>query len=95
MLIYMLNVIIVAVGILVFYLTASNCKKSEVRVAEYGLPNKDREGYIEAAERCKKNNSPVSNKPFHKLYLDGATMVNDEKFVLSDWEKKDGGRRVV
>ena len=83
MIIYILGIIIVAAILFAFYLKLDD--KQEKRIS-YVLPKCEREGYIDAAYRCRKNNSPVSQDPFHKLYLYGAEKVNNENFVLSDWE---------
>lgn len=83
MVIYILAIIVVAFILFAFYLKVDDKQKRRIN---YVLPNCEREGYINAAYRCRKNNSPVSQEPFHKLYLYGAEKANNENFILSDWE---------
>ena len=49
---------------------------------KYQMPEQEQMQYKEAAEQCKKDNSPIFQEPFSLRLLKGAEIVNKEKFYL-------------
>lgn len=82
MVIYFSALAIITVSLVVFYFRARKSSNNVIRYVEYGLSAQDKQRYIESAERCKKENSPVSDEPFHKLFLEGSDIVNSESFKI-------------
>ncbi len=83
MTIYLCAFALMLIGLIVYYFISKNNVSSK-RVIHYGIDLDEKNEYTEAAERCKKNNSPVSNEPFNELFLEGSNIVNMELFTLSD-----------
>ena len=91
MLIYLVAIAIVFICLLIFYKKGKKLRKIEsVSSANYGLSVIEHQSFIAAAERCKKNNSPVSDDPFHELYLIGSEIVNRESFLIINNEVEKG-----
>lgn len=88
MLFYLSAFFIVVMVLLLFYFSIGHLikkKKKNISSISYGISKNKQHSYIEAANRCKKDNSPVSNEPFNKLYIEGADMINRESFKINDW----------
>lgn len=86
MLIYVTAIAIIGVGLLIFAKKGVGKLGSTVeRQFDYALSKGEQESFIEAAERCKKENSPITDEQFCELSLEGSEMVNTEKFrVIED-----------
>lgn len=91
---------IVILGLLLFfvyekrYFQKKQYSNSIVSV-NYKLPEQEQKNYIEAANRCKKDNSPVSGCPFHELLKEGSELITNESFQINDEILEGSGYHVV
>ena len=83
MIFYLTAVAVITISLLIFYF---NTKKTKTNIPQiqYGLLLKEKQAYTDSANRCKKDNSPISGEPFHKLFLDGSDIINNESFSISN-----------
>ena len=58
--------------------------KTPAVLISYGFSPSEQIKYIEAAKRCQKDNSPISDCPFHELVADGAEILKRESFKIND-----------
>jgi len=83
MIFYLLAVVIIAICLIIFYLRPQPPRVFATQI-HYGISITEKQSFTEAANRCKKDNSPISNEPFHNLFLEGSNIVNNESFNISD-----------
>lgn len=57
-------------------------ENSKVSKTDYYLSDKEYNSFIRSSYNSRKNNSPITNTPFHILSQQGADMVNKESFHI-------------
>ena len=83
--IYLLCVLAASICLVVYYfLIKSKGTRENNIVIEYGISIERQCDYINAADKSKKYNSPVTNELFQELSVSGTTTVNKEAFFVND-----------
>lgn len=89
--IFIYTLIGLAASVLIFWMIYGSKNRRFSKVAniqssniKFALSNREQTEYIESANRCKKNNSPVTTKPFYELSIEGTDLLQKESFVLND-----------
>lgn len=89
MIIYLTFVAVIVISLFIFYFHTKKTV-SVVHQIQYGLSEDEKQCFTDSADRCKKDNSPISDEPFHILFLDGSAIINSESFNISDSIKVGG-----